>query len=166
MGRGNRDSHHDSCRRRSPQMIRTYLDDISVGDTSVSRTRTITEADIVQFAMFTDGCTQFTLTWSMRRANLASGSESPTVPWSSPLALGWSTSGRPLCRPSTAGPAQASPQRPRRNTTGLWPWRTGLSCSTSPRTSRPSFRGSSCRARSSWTRVFTSGTRRPPRQGE
>jgi len=34
-------------------MIRTYLDEISVGDTSVSRTRTITEADIVQFAMFT-----------------------------------------------------------------------------------------------------------------
>lgn len=34
-------------------MITTYLDDIRVGDTSVSRTRTITEADIVQFAMFT-----------------------------------------------------------------------------------------------------------------
>lgn len=34
-------------------MITTYLDDINVGDTSVSRRRTITEADIVQFAMFT-----------------------------------------------------------------------------------------------------------------
>ncbi len=34
-------------------MITTYLDDIKVGDTSSSRRRTITEADIVQFAMFT-----------------------------------------------------------------------------------------------------------------
>jgi 3-hydroxybutyryl-CoA dehydratase len=34
-------------------VITTYLDDIAVGDTSVSRQRTITETDIVQFAMFT-----------------------------------------------------------------------------------------------------------------
>jgi 3-hydroxybutyryl-CoA dehydratase len=34
-------------------VITTYLDDIAVGDTSVSRRRTITETDIVQFAMFT-----------------------------------------------------------------------------------------------------------------
>jgi acyl dehydratase len=34
-------------------VITTYLDDVRVGDTSVSRRRTITEADIVQFAMFT-----------------------------------------------------------------------------------------------------------------
>ena len=34
-------------------MITTYLDDIRVGDTSVSRARTITETDLVQFAMIT-----------------------------------------------------------------------------------------------------------------
>lgn len=34
-------------------MITTYLDEIAVGDTSVSRQRTITETDIVSFAMFT-----------------------------------------------------------------------------------------------------------------
>lgn len=34
-------------------MITSYLDDIGVGDRSTSRRRTITEADIVQFAMFT-----------------------------------------------------------------------------------------------------------------
>lgn len=34
-------------------MITTYLDEMQVGDTSVSRARTITETDIVQFAMFT-----------------------------------------------------------------------------------------------------------------
>lgn len=34
-------------------MITTYLGDIEVGQRSVSRSRTITETDIVQFAMFT-----------------------------------------------------------------------------------------------------------------
>jgi 3-hydroxybutyryl-CoA dehydratase len=34
-------------------MITSYLDDIHVGDRSRSRSRTITETDIVQFAMFT-----------------------------------------------------------------------------------------------------------------
>ncbi|TDP98135.1 MaoC/PaaZ C-terminal domain-containing protein [Labedaea rhizosphaerae] len=34
-------------------MITSYLGDIAVGDTSVSRQRTITETDIVSFAMFT-----------------------------------------------------------------------------------------------------------------
>jgi 3-hydroxybutyryl-CoA dehydratase len=34
-------------------VITSYLDDIAVGDTSVSRQRTITETDIVSFAMFT-----------------------------------------------------------------------------------------------------------------
>lgn len=34
-------------------MITTYLDAIAVGDTHVSRARTITETDIVTFAMFT-----------------------------------------------------------------------------------------------------------------
>jgi 3-hydroxybutyryl-CoA dehydratase len=34
-------------------VITTYLDDIAVGDTSTSRRRTITETDIVNFAMFT-----------------------------------------------------------------------------------------------------------------
>ena len=34
-------------------MITSYLDDVRIGDTSVSRRRTITEADLVQFAMFT-----------------------------------------------------------------------------------------------------------------
>lgn len=34
-------------------MITTYVDEMAVGQTSVSRARTITEADIVQFAMFT-----------------------------------------------------------------------------------------------------------------
>lgn len=34
-------------------MITTYLDDVRVGDRSTSRSRTITETDIVQFAMFT-----------------------------------------------------------------------------------------------------------------
>lgn len=34
-------------------MITTYADEINVGDTSVSRARTITETDIVTFAMFT-----------------------------------------------------------------------------------------------------------------
>ena len=34
-------------------MITTYLDDITVGDTATSRRRTITETDIVSFAMFT-----------------------------------------------------------------------------------------------------------------
>lgn len=34
-------------------MITTYLDGIAVGDTHVSRARTITETDIVTFAMFT-----------------------------------------------------------------------------------------------------------------
>lgn len=33
-------------------MITTYVDDVRVGDTSVSRARTVTETDIVQFAMF------------------------------------------------------------------------------------------------------------------
>lgn len=34
-------------------MITTYLDGISVGDTHLSRARTITETDLVTFAMFT-----------------------------------------------------------------------------------------------------------------
>ncbi|MDN5920404.1 MAG: dehydratase [Pseudonocardia sp.] len=34
-------------------MITTYLDAITVGDTHVSRARTITETDVVTFAMFT-----------------------------------------------------------------------------------------------------------------
>ena len=34
-------------------MISAYLDDLSVGDTATSRTRTITETDLVGFAMFT-----------------------------------------------------------------------------------------------------------------
>ena len=34
-------------------MITTYLGDIEIGQRSVSRSRTITETDIVQFAMFT-----------------------------------------------------------------------------------------------------------------
>ncbi|GAA1836315.1 MaoC/PaaZ C-terminal domain-containing protein [Pseudonocardia ailaonensis] len=34
-------------------MITEYLDDISAGDTHISRARTITETDIVSFAMFT-----------------------------------------------------------------------------------------------------------------
>jgi 3-hydroxybutyryl-CoA dehydratase len=34
-------------------MITNYLDDIAVGDRHVSRSRTITETDIVTFAMFT-----------------------------------------------------------------------------------------------------------------
>ncbi len=34
-------------------MISTYLDEIAVGDTHTSRARTITETDLVTFAMFT-----------------------------------------------------------------------------------------------------------------
>jgi len=34
-------------------VITAYLDDITVGDTHVSRARTITETDLVTFAMFT-----------------------------------------------------------------------------------------------------------------
>ena len=33
-------------------MITTYLDDVAVGDTATSRSRTVTETDIVSFAMF------------------------------------------------------------------------------------------------------------------